>query len=227
MQKNYAFQSKNQMPSMPSIDDLFGSATARVIHPKARYWIDFEKKDEVDEYELEFRRPKDGIVYRPAKFFITFYDSNKRIIQGDESDWELDLHQDLNDGGLRCKSNENESERFGFAFKELFRKAENRFGDGYFNSVFLRYIYNSWLAQYDKVKKIIGSIHRNQSSMQGQSYGDCEDMIELVLKKDVAESLNKKMMYSVDDTKEIIASAVAYYLDERFNITNRRLLGFL
>jgi len=207
---------------MSHIDDLFGSAMGRVIHPKARYWIDYKKRDEVD--ELEFRRPRDGIVYRPAKFFITLFDSDKRLV--DESDWELDLHQDLNDGGLRCKSNDNESERFGFAFKELFKKAENRFGDGYFNSVFLGYIYNSGLVQYDKVKKVIGLIHRNQPSMQGHSYNDCKDMIEFVL-KNAANSLNKKMKYSVDDTKEIIAGAIAYYLDERFNITNRRRLGFL
>ncbi len=211
---------------MPSIDDLFRSATDRVIHPKARYWIDYKKRDEVDGYELEFRRPKDGIVYRPARFFISFFDSNNRIINGDESDWELDLHQDLNDGGLHCKNNDNESGRFGFAFKELFKKAENRFGDGYFNSVFLGYIYISGLDRYDKVKKVVESIHRDQSSMQGSSYNDCKGMIESVL-KDVADSLNKKMKYSIDDTKEIIAGAVAYYLDERFNVTNRRLLGFL
>jgi len=38
--------------------------------------------------------------------------------------------------------------------------------------------------------------------------------------------LTEKLGYNREDAENILASAVAYYLDERFSITNRELLGF-
>ncbi len=107
------------------------------------------------------------LEYRSAKFSFALFDSNKRSISGDESYWELDIHQDMIDTGLNCESNDNESERFGFAFRELFKKPENRFGDGYFNSMLLGYVHISRTAGYDKAKEIIGAIHQNQPDMEG------------------------------------------------------------
>ena len=50
-------------------------------------------------------------------------------------------------------------------------------------------------------------------------------MIENTL-KEVARDLATDLGYERSEAKSILASAVAYYLDERFSVTNRRMLGF-
>lgn len=50
-------------------------------------------------------------------------------------------------------------------------------------------------------------------------------MIEWRLQK-CGSDLTQKLRYSREEAETILAGAIAYYLDERFSITNRELLGF-
>ena len=41
-----------------------------------------------------------------------------------------------------------------------------------------------------------------------------------------AEQLSQQLGYDHEVGKHILISAIAYYLDDRFNITNREILGW-
>jgi len=42
-----------------------------------------------------------------------------------------------------------------------------------------------------------------------------------------ARELNKRLDYSVPEAEQILAGAIAQYLDERFSVSNRKVLGLL
>ena len=42
-----------------------------------------------------------------------------------------------------------------------------------------------------------------------------------------AKELTKYLGYEIPEAEDILASAVAQYLDDRFSVTNRRILGLL
>ena len=42
-----------------------------------------------------------------------------------------------------------------------------------------------------------------------------------------AKELSKDLRYPISDAEGILAAAVAQYLDERFSVTNRKVLGLL
>jgi len=56
-------------------------------------------------------------------------------------------------------------------------------------------------------------------------FSETKKMIEWRLQR-CGFDLTEKLGYNREDAENILAGAVAYYLDERFSITNRELLGF-
>ncbi len=68
-------------------------------------------------------------------------------------------------------------------------------------------------------------LHENRPA-RAQAWRDCEQMIEAAIAT-VGEDLTRRLQYSDTDATEILGNALAYYLDERFSITTRRMLGFL
>ncbi|QTA91835.1 hypothetical protein [Desulfonema magnum] len=77
---------------------------------------------------------------------------------------------------------------------------------------------------------------RPASEQQLEEHGDFFDnlyflirqtaeMIEWRLQK-CGSDLTQKLNYTREEAETVLAGAIAYYLDERFSITNRELLGF-
>ena len=210
---------------MSGIDDLFGGTKERETHPDALFWSDLRERDDIAKVELEFRRKRDGITFRPAEFRATFFDENGKRQDSRKSTWELELHQDLVRAGFRCRSESNDAERFGFSLKSLFEPVEARYGDGYFNAVLIEYLRSTGIDQRPEAKDVFNAIHWDRPSMEGPSFAECRDRIARVL-QGVAHDLSTSLGYERPEAEHILASAIAYYVDERFSVTNRRLLGF-
>lgn len=55
---------------------------------------------------------------------------------------------------------------------------------------------------------------------------ECRDMIDGAI-AGRAKELTKCLEYEIAEAEEILAAALAQYLDDRFSVTNRRVLGLL
>ena len=58
------------------------------------------------------------------------------------------------------------------------------------------------------------------------AYAECRDMIDGAI-RGRARELTKKLGYAIPVAEEILVSAIAQYIDDRFSVTNRRVLGLL
>lgn len=136
--------------------------------------------------------------------------------------WDSRLDRWLLDHKIRAADVTNEAERFGFGLRGQFEPIERRCGSGYFNAVLVSYLRCSGFADQPTVRKKLAAIHSYAPSA-GQTTDDCVARIKAVLAAN-ARTL-EALGYARDIAVEILANAIAYYLDERFNIHTRALLG--
>jgi hypothetical protein len=98
-----------------------------------------------------------------------------------------------------------------------------RFGDGFFNAVLVHRLRGEGFGEVSPTKETLAAIHEPRPA-QGEQAPICIEMVDEVLMT-CNEDL-KALSYDEATREAILVGALAYYLDERFNITNGRLLGF-
>ena len=81
-------------------------------------------------------------------------------------------------------------------------------------------------AEHQEVKDILKYVSTNKPYMDGNGYTNCREMIERAI-SDQANSLVNALKYNQKLAEDILAGAMARYLDERFSVTDRELLGWL
>ena len=191
-------------------------------HPRLRAWGSYRKHPEVDHVELEIRRNREGLTFLPTRMFVTFYRADGDIFRGpDEAEWELELDDWLVKERVRATDHANEKLRFSLRLKAAMRPIAARFGDGYFNSVLVYLLRKGPFAHHSGLAETLGSIHEYEAA--GGSKFDCEELID----HELSVAAQKLMGLYADRTvaEDILAGAIAQYLDDRFHVTERRLLG--
>jgi hypothetical protein len=108
--------------------------------------------------------------------------------------------------------------------KTWFARPEHRYGDGFFSGVLREYLGNSELARRPPVRDALNQWREDQANKESSAYADCVESIEGVIVR-AARSLID-LGYDREAAKEILSNGVGYYLDERFSLTQRRMLGF-
>lgn len=208
---------------MSGLDKFFpGSKT--IDHPKLRFWKSLIKKHKDLKPHIEFRRIREGLVFKPAVLYfeITCGDEVK---ESDSEPWDDILNDGLIAEEIKAISLENEGKRLGFMMKKEFRQIEIRYGDGFFNSVLIEMLNSQDFSGNSKLSDVLSNIHYNKASREGHSFDDCREMIYAAIKK-YGEILEEKLKYPRELAEEILISSVAYYVDERFSVTNRKILGW-
>ena len=107
---------------------------------------------------------------------------------------------------------------------KLLQSIEIRYGEGYFNAVFLVVIERSFgqNAEIASMLKMIGPGNPHK----GRSYPDVLSSIEGAIKM-CADYLVVALKYPRDAAERILIETVKQYMDERFSITNAKFLGFM
>lgn len=206
---------------MSILDEYFRTEPTENLHPKARYW---RRRFEPGVRAIcEVRRPRDGLTFKPAKIYVTFYKGDSEL-DTDGDDWDPELDAELVRQGVRAKDRGNEALRFGLLLNKLLARAESRHGDGYYSSVLIDHIRNSPLGRCKPIEDILPKISVPAPDRTSSSYRDCKDEIFECLAT-VGKALVGGLHYSDAEAEYILPSAVANYLDERFSITNAALLG--
>ena len=173
---------------------------------------------------LEVRRPKDILGFRPAMLYVRAVDNGAQG-QPQEYQWDDDLNLALVLRNVRAVSKENEKLRFALVLRRQLQKPERRFGDGFFNSVLVKFVRESALVDFPEVSDVLKDVFTNEPHTGGNGLEDCVAAIRQVL-KEVLHQLMDDLGYNRVDAEEVLAGALARYLDERFTVTDRRRLGW-
>jgi len=188
-------------------------------HPRLRHWQ--KLKQSGAHLRVEVRRERRGLdVGNPVLFVAIATDDRERF---EDELWRDELHRGLVKLGVRAISDDNESLRFGIAFANAFEPAEDRVGDGFFNSVLIDVLKQGPLA--DQLAEQLTHVHVLQPNRDGMPYADCRDLIIGAI-RGRARDLTRDLGYPEPRANKILGGALAIYLDDRFSITERRQLGW-
>ncbi|HET6248136.1 MAG TPA: hypothetical protein VFE47_10605 [Tepidisphaeraceae bacterium] len=189
-------------------------------HPLLR----FLDRTQPERAEIEVVRPKDVLGFKSARLYLHF--AKNGVAQAPaEYLWDDELNLALINRGIKSASPESEEIRFGLYLRYKLKRTESRYGDGFFNSVLILVIRELKFELFPEVEKILGQIHTNKPDPGGSSLDDCRNAISTILGKAV-EELTKRLQYPEAQADEILAGAVAKYLDERFTVSDRIRLGW-
>jgi hypothetical protein len=207
--------------SMSLADELFGLEAVEPPPPEARRWESFLAQGVRP--VCTFMRRREGLGWTPARLVISYPDAKPPIPPDPAIAWDPRLERWLLEHKIRAVDATNEAERFGFGLGGQFEPIERRCGSGYFNALLAGYLRTSGFADQPTVREKLAAIHSYAPSA-GQTTEDCIAQIKaaLAMNARTLESLG----YARDAAIEILANAIARYLDDRFNIHTRALLGF-
>lgn len=205
---------------MPSASNkYFDEPGSAPEHPRIRAWSSY--KNNSSRIELEIRRQREGLAYLPTRIFVTFYGADG-VPRLDETEWDLELDSWLVQEHVKAKDEGNEKLRFSLRLKAAFRPIAIRFGDGYFNSVLVYLLRGGPFANHPALAQVLGEIHEYEAG--GGSKFDCEELIDYEIKVVARELM--ALYANRAEAEAILAGAIAQYLDDRFRVTERRMLGF-
>jgi hypothetical protein len=206
---------------MPSASNkYFDEPGSAPEHPRIRAWRSY--KNNASRGELEIRRQREGLSYHPTSMFVRFYGADGAISRDDATEWDLELDSWLVAERVKAMDADNEKLRFSLRLKAAFRPIAIRFGDGFFNSVLIHLLRGGPLASHQALARVLGEIHEYEAA--GGSKSDCEELIDYEIKVAARELMGLYANRAV--AEEILAGAIAQYLDDRFRVTERHLLGF-
>lgn len=206
---------------MATIDDLFASPT-KYDHPKLRSWLSYKNSPDTVECHVEFRREREMLSFRPARLYLEATRKDGTTFS-DREPWDEELNQALIAQGFRARNADNEVERFGFMLEAQLQRVANRFNDGFFNAVLVKFLRDYKYADAPPVHSKLEKV-REYAPHQGESADECADQIKNVLSTCATELMH--LGYDIAAAKDILSQAIAYYLDDRFSITNRQQLGW-
>jgi hypothetical protein len=173
---------------------------------------------------VEVLREREGLTLSAARLFVFFYQEDGEIVRQDEAPWEPELEGWLIDEEkARASTIENEKLRFSLLLKPALRPILVRYGDGYFNSVLITGLREGPFRGHAEVADMLQSIHENRPG--GESRLDCQQLIDHEFAQ-AAQRLFRLYDGNRATAEDILGGAIARYLDDRFSVTNSRLLGF-
>jgi hypothetical protein len=213
---------------MPRLDNYFREeADAQYDHPLLRYLTELRARPDFQEAKVEVIRPRGPLGHRPAKLYLHFYaKSGAEMDRPHQEGWDDELNTALIQGGVRATSVDSEKVRFSLGIRAALQGAETRFGDGYYNGVLVHHILNSPFKDHPAFAEILPHVYRSGIDPSFRTYSECRDMIDNAI-RGRAKELTKYLNYGIPEAEDILATATAEYLDDRFSVTNRRVLGLL
>ncbi len=212
---------------MSDLDTYFKlDKSERDSHPLIRVLDVHKGKPEFDAAKVEITRPRASLGFEPAQLSLQFFNKQDQMYDYKTEFWDAELNDALVERKIRAIDESNEIQRFGLGLGAALEHPENRYGDGFFNAVLMLVVDQSPFAKMDPVRELRPYIAANKPYQGSHSAEDCSMMILAVLQDRWLE-LRKKLDYDQTDAERILAGALAYYLDERFSITDGRKLGWL
>lgn len=203
---------------MSDLDDLFKQRENADLSHTARTWIQRIRSGE--RAAVEVVRKRSGISYGPTKLHVIFDGTD---VQRDE--WDTHLSEVLASEKVRAVDSANEALRLALMLSDWFQYPAQRFGDDYFNSVLVDYLTHSELGAIPEVREVLRHVHESSPNNESGHYTDCRNEVLAILQR--AAQVLTSLGYQREEAERILVEALARFLDDRFGVTNRRMLGLL
>ncbi|HEY4241935.1 MAG TPA: hypothetical protein VGM88_19080 [Kofleriaceae bacterium] len=205
--------------------DRFFEKPEPVLHPRLRYLRGVLDRHEVPQLRVEFRQDRDGLDVGDPRLLVLLQDGEGRDVgRPEEFEWEPDVNDVLMTWGIKAITIPNESLRFGAVLRDRLEVVETRFGDGFFSGVLTEYLGSSAWSSKQVVSAMLAEVHAYHPS-PGPQRDACREGIEEVVGACV-DLLYKSLAYSKAETINILSAALALYLDHRFHVSERKMLGW-
>ncbi len=214
------------------------------LHPRIAYWKSLVEASPKARVTMSILRGRDGLLRRNPRLFLCIHSTPPTL---DEVSWELELDDWLIKQKIRAEvaseepgqqeeaSLHNEQERFGLHLLYDLRPVVLRYGDAFFNAVLLALVQQDFGA-HPLVADVLSHVHMRARAEEG---GECSGEIMARFSRlarsieslyegyrDVAEDVIHEVHEAPNLAEEILAGAIASYLDERFNVSERKMLGW-
>ena len=212
---------------MTTLDDFFDAPADNSLHPRLRNWK-YRLAQPGVKAELELFRPATALGVTQTEMKLHFVENgNPQPLE--TVAWDEDLNTGLILLGVRSVNTDREADRFALGLRGALRKAEREFGDGYLNAVLVEFITDSELNRYPAIAEILKHAYALSANREGKAagrYNLCREMIADAI-SGRARELTGPLGYPQGEAKQILVTALARYLDERFSVSSRRQLGLL
>lgn len=208
---------------MTTIDEFFSHPT-EFLPPRVRDWK-AHLAEPGTTATLEVFRPETVVGQSQPEMSVQFV-KDGHSLPLETAPWDDDLNSGLIQLAVRAVSEDQEAERFALGLRAAMRKTEREFGDGYFNAVLVNLIGDSDLTRYPNIAEVLKHATAPPADRSSKRYNPCREMIADAI-SGRAQELTSPLRYSQDEAKQILISALARYLDQRFSISSRRRLGLL
>ena len=205
-----------------SIDDFLKPVEVPGNYPLLRFVAARKNEGLVPVFELF--RAKEALGFRKAKIVIHFLKDGREADYRDD-DWDDNLNSGLVQLGVRSQTPEEEKDRFALGLRAALRTPEKRYGDGYFSAVLVQYVLRTDFRGQGEMAEVLEHVHQEKPD-DSNTFRDCLRMVDAAVKGRAVE-LFQNLGYDKPTTWDILAGAMARYVDGRFSVTNRRVLGLL
>ena len=214
---------------MPTLDHYFAEdVEAGEDHPLIRHLGQLAARADFLEARAEVVRAKAPLGYHPAKLYVHFHrKSGEEIERPSREEWDDELNAALIQHQVKAIDVDNEKLRFALGLGAALESAEVRYGDGYYNTSLLHHLDNCSLKDHPAIAAVLAQLRRyDRIDSPSRSYAECQAMIDGAI-RGRAQELSKKLGYPRTAAEDILAAAIASYLDDRFSVSSRRELGWL
>lgn len=205
---------------MSTINEFFNDTAEEFQHPVLKSVLDAQKSQK--QVTLQIVRRRAMLGFQEPKLYLTIGESDSP----EEYLWDDDLNEALISNGFPMGNPEQECIRFILVLKKRFTPIEMRCGEGYFRALLVLVVKERGLSKISKISEILKYIRETNPSKDYDMYHDFYEATEDVIKS-CWQDLVKKLKYPPEKAQEILAEALAQYLDERFRVTERQNLGWL
>lgn len=207
--------------------DYFKKPTpAWKTHPLFRHWEGVKADPSVADVRMELYRPKEGLVYRPADIYLHVKRIDGRQDPPQKIDWEDVVNEGLLHLQVKTVDADNEARRFALWLQSRFASVEGHFGESFFSAVLPEAVAHGPFANGSNISRMLDRI-RPRRTLREESLQECRDMIDNVLAGCWEDLTSPDLLgYPAPEAEPILEEALALYLDEYFNISNRDLLGW-
>lgn len=196
-------------------------------HPLFRHWKRI--RDRGDLLRLEVYRPREGLSFAPTRLYVyaAAADGSPKT-EPVEYGWDPVANAALIRLQGRCSDPSQEAMRFALMARHVFEPIEVRVGESYFNAVLLELLRSEqYSSSLPELAKMLGEVSREYSPQKGEAYDATVEEIQNAIAELSADLVKEdRLGYSPTEADPILDDALAQYVDERFNITNRKMMGW-
>jgi hypothetical protein len=203
---------------MSDLDDLFQASEHPDLPYAVRVWL--RRIHEGAKPKVEVVRKRNGLSYGPTRLRIIFDEKDMPM-----DEWDPHVSEVLASEKVAAVDEANEALRLALMLADWFQHPAQRFGDDYFNCVLVEYLKDGPLHGAKAVQDILRHVHENSLSKDRSEYADCRNEIQAVLQR--GAQVLTKIGYDRTTAERILVQALVQFLDDRFGVTNRRMLGLL